>query len=159
MVADAKDSSRATVKYDELEMAYSFVSDTQSIDTAAHVCRKTGKIYWESSELGDELEVPDDVGDSSLYASVPDKHELDLGKRLVFRFVNRRLPAHYDRVSRIFRHRGAYGRYKGFLLDQGVLEEWYDFENSATETALRTWAEQEGFMVLPVAIHEAPKRV
>jgi len=159
MVAGTEGSNRPTVKYDDLEMGYSFASDTYDIEAAAHICRKTGKIYWESSELDDEIEVPDDVGDSSLYASVPDQYELDLGSRVVFRFVKRKLPAHYDLVSNIFRRRGAYGRYKDFLQGQGMLEEWYDFENSAMETALRRWAEEEGFTVLPVVIQEEPKRV
>jgi hypothetical protein len=63
-----EESKSATVKYDDLEMAYSFVSDTYEIDAAAYVCRKTGKIFWESTELDDEFEVPDDIGDSRLYA-------------------------------------------------------------------------------------------
>ena len=91
-MADATDISRPTVKYDDLEMAYSFVSDAYDFDAAAHICRKTGKIFWESSELDDEFEVPDDVGDSKLYACVPDQRELDLGICLVFRFVRSRLP-------------------------------------------------------------------
>jgi len=99
MIADATDISRLTVKYGDLEMAYSFASDTYDIESAAWICRKTGKIYWESSGLDDEVEVPDDVGDSSLYASVPGQQELGLGTRLVFRFVKSKIPAHYDRVS------------------------------------------------------------
>jgi len=51
-------------------MAFSFASDTYDLESAAWICRKTGKIYWGSSELDDEVEIPDDVGDSSLYASV-----------------------------------------------------------------------------------------
>jgi len=159
MIADSTDCIRPTVKYNDLEMAYSFASDTYDLESAAWICRKTGKIFWQSCGLGDEGEVPDDVSDSSLYASVPDQQEFDLGTRLVFRFVRRKLPAHYDRVSNLFRRRGAYGRYKDFLHSQGMLEEWHAFEDSETETALRAWAEEEGFTVLPAVIHKEPKRV
>jgi hypothetical protein len=140
-------------------MAYSFVSDTYDIDAAAYVCRKTGKIFWESSELDDEFEVPDDIGDSRLYAMVPDKRDLDLGIRLVFQFVERQIPEHSDRVSGIFRRRCAYGRYKDFLYDHGKLEAWYTFENSATERVLREWAENEGFTIVPDITRKAPNRI
>lgn len=153
------ESKSTTVKYDDLEMAYSFVSDTHDIEAAAYVCRKTGKIFWESSELDDEFEVPDDIDDSRLYTMVPDKRELDLGIRLVFQFVERHIPEHSDRVSNIFRRRGAYGRYKDFLYDQGKLEDWYTFEDSATERALREWAESEGFTVVPAITRKAPNRI
>jgi len=159
MIADATDISRLTVKYGDLEMAYSFASDTYDIESAAWICRKTGKIYWASSGLDDEVEVPDDVGDSKLYACVPDQRELDLGICLVFRFVRSRLPEHYDRVSKIFRRRGAYGRYKEHLHSLNMLEAWYDFEDSETEKPLRAWAEEENFVVLPAVIPEKPKRI
>ena len=159
MMAVINESHRSTVKFADLEMAFSFISDAYAYESAAFISRKTGKIYWESSELGPEFEVPDDVSDSDLYAPVPDKGDLDLGVRLVFQFVRRQLPTHHDRVSSIFRRRGAYGRFKDFLHDQGRLEEWYDYENSATEAALRAWAEEEGFTVLPVPTQEKPRRI
>jgi hypothetical protein len=90
---------------------------------------------------------------------MPDKRELDLGIRLVFQFVERHIPEHSDRVSNIFRRRGAYGRYKDFLYDHGKLEDWYTFENSATERVLREWAENEGFSVVPAITRKAPNRI
>jgi hypothetical protein len=159
MMSFTEESKSVIVKCDDLEMAYLFVSDTCDIDSAAYVCRKTGKIFWESSELDEEFEVPDDIGDSRLYAIVPDKHELVLGTRLVFQFVERQIPAHFDRVSNLFRGRGAYGRYKDFLYDHGKLEAWYTFENVATERVLREWAEYEGFKVVPAIAREAPNRI
>jgi hypothetical protein len=46
-----EESKSATVKQDDLEMAYSFVSDTYEIDAAAYVCRKTGKLEaWHTFE-------------------------------------------------------------------------------------------------------------
>jgi hypothetical protein len=138
---------RPCVKYDDLEMAFMFVSDTVYFDEAAYVCRKTGKVYWVSEQLGDELEAPDDVTDSELYAEVPNKFDLDLGTRLAFRFTERFIPQHHDEVSRIFHRKGAYSRYKDLLQSLGRLNEWYVFEESETESALRRWAEKEGFTV------------
>ena len=109
MIAVIKENHRPTVMFDDLEMAFSLISDAYAYEAAAFICRKTGKIYWESSELGDDFEAPDDVGDSDLYVPIPDKRNLDLGVRLVFQFVRRQLPTHYERVSTIFRRRGAYG--------------------------------------------------
>ena len=48
------DQKMPCVKYSDLEMAMSFVSSGDMFDAAAHVSRKTGKIYWESSELDEE---------------------------------------------------------------------------------------------------------
>ncbi|MHC4962423.1 MAG: plasmid pRiA4b ORF-3 family protein [Planctomycetota bacterium] len=159
MMVISEVSKSTKVKYDDLEMAYSFVSDTVAIDAAAYVCRKTGKIFWESSELDDEFKVPDDIGSTELYAMVPNKHDLDLGTRLVFQFVRQYMPEQFDRVSNFFNRRGAYGRYKDFLSDQRKLNDWYVFENAATEMALREWAEEEGFTIVPLSSMDMPIRI
>lgn len=138
-----------SVKYSDLEMALSLVSAGYMIDTAAYIDRKNGKIYCKSSELDEYIEVPDDVGDSSLYATVPGKHDLDLGKRLVLRFTALELPGSLDQVDAIFRRQGAYSRYKDLLEGHGLLEKWYRYEEAAIEAALREWAEGEGFTVEP----------
>ena len=135
------------VKYNDLEMAMSFVSSGGIIDAEAYITRKTGKIYWVSSEIDEEDDIPDDLDDSGLYAAVPHQHDLDLGKRLVMKFTGQAIPDQYDQVAAIFRRPGAYSRYKDFLYRNGLLEEWYKFENSAIESALREWADAEGFEV------------
>ena len=135
------------VKYSDLEMAMSFVSSGDMFDAAAYVSRKTGKIYWESSELDEEDDIPDDLDDISLYAGVPHQHDLDLGKRLVMRFTGQAMPDQYDQVAAIFRRPGAYSRYKDLLYRNELLEEWYKFESSTIESALREWANAEGFEV------------
>ena len=148
MTDQKKDQQKPCVKLDDLEMAMSFVSSGYNlIECAAYISRETGKIYWESSELDDEFTVPDDVNDSSLYATVPDQHDLDLGRRLVMRFTAQVLPEQYDQVSDIFRRAGAYSRFKDFLHENSALEDWYKFEESAIETALCEWAKEEGFEV------------
>ena len=117
------------------------------IDAEAYISRETGKIYWVSSELGDEFDIPDDLDDSDLYVSVPHQNDLDLGSRLVMKFTEKAMPDKYDQVAAIFRRPGAYSRYKDLLDRNELLEEWYKFENSTIESALREWANAEGFEV------------
>jgi hypothetical protein len=102
----------------------------------------TGKFCW-YSEPGDNFEeLPDDIGDESRYAQVPHKNELDLGRRLVFRFVQEQAPELMDDVEDIFRRRGAYGRFKDLLDDRNLLQQWYAYEEKATRAALRAWCDE-----------------
>lgn len=49
-----------------------------------------------------------------------------------------------DEVHDIFRHRGAYARFRDLLTRRNALDRWYAFEKEATEKALRGWcAENE----------------
>jgi hypothetical protein len=63
---------------------------------------------------------------------------------LVYDFAATRLPDDYDRVRDMFRHRGAYRRFKEFLEHQDLLEAWQDYEHSKTLEALREWAQDKG---------------
>ena len=137
----------STIKYTNLEMAMDFASDTFGYDSAAYICRQTGRIYYESDEFAADEEIPDDIENAALYVQVPDKRDLDLGKRLVMRFVSREIPGKYDQVDAIFRRKGAYSRYKELLDRDDLLEEWYKFEQSVTRETLCEWAEDEGFTV------------
>jgi hypothetical protein len=110
----------------------------------AYLCRETGKIYWHSEfselkELNDEL--PEDIEDKEKYIQLPSKRELDLGVPLVMDFVRQFLPRDFDDVSDMFRRRGAYRRFRQLLIRRRALEQWYDFEQKATERTLREWCE------------------
>jgi len=101
------------VSRDELEDALEWVS-SDFLDNEAYVCRKTGKIHWISGDPGeiDDEEIPEDIHDSDQYLSVPDKRDLDLGRRLVFDFASQYLPQRHDEVRDMFRGKGAYRRFK-----------------------------------------------
>ena len=43
----------------------------------------------------------------------------------------------FNRVQQIFSRRGAYRRFKDFLEQKDLLQDWYDFENQREEEALR----------------------
>jgi hypothetical protein len=142
-----EETEMPSVKYDDLEMAVMFISGGELLDARAYISRKTGEIYWLSDETEEEEEIPTDVDNPDLYAFVPSQRDLDLGKHLVFKFVSRELPDRYEEVDSMFRHSGAYTRYKELLDGIGLLETWYKYEQSALEAAILDWAESEGFSV------------
>jgi hypothetical protein len=137
----------AAVSFAELLEAYEWVSAGMEMEAEAYVSRVTGQVFRStaSGEFGEgEDELPGDVGDDSLYIRVPNKHDLDLGKPLVFGFVRERLPEVHARVEKIFAKRGAYGQFKCLLEGAGFLKSWYEYEAQAVEAALREWAEEQG---------------
>jgi ribonuclease BN (tRNA processing enzyme) len=125
-------------KLDDIEEAYIFASMGSDFVSYAMLCRDTGKIYY-VSEAADMDEAPEEGFDEDACIEIPDKRELNLGKYLVFEFVEQTVPEVYDRVRQIFRNRGAYARYKDLLDNMGLLQRWHDFENQRQKEALRDW--------------------
>jgi hypothetical protein len=133
------------LKFDDLESAFYWVSGAMQYENSAYVSRATGKVYWVSDELEDEEELPEDIDDGTLYIAVPHKNDLQLGRSLVFEFVEEHLPDEINRVRSFFSKRGAYSRFKDFLEYKNRLKQWYEFENDATEKVLHRWAKDNGF--------------
>ena len=139
---------RTHVYLPELVDAFEWVSAAGPFENSAYVSRESGRIFWQS-ETGDlEEELPADVEDQTLYACVPHKRDLDLGQRLVFRFIDETTPDAYDEVRGYFSKRGAYARFKDFLEHRGLLELWFSYEQQACEAALREWAHAEDLDVV-----------
>jgi hypothetical protein len=93
------------------------------------------------TDADDPDKLPADILDEEKYLPIPDKKELDLGSRLPFAFTREFLPRDYDEVRRSFSKRGAYSKFKALLARRNALDQWYDFEQKATEKALREWCE------------------
>jgi hypothetical protein len=133
------------ISFNEILDAFEFVSMGGGIgEHQAFLCKQSGQIYWHSelAELDEpEAELPDDIEDDEKYLAIPDKRELDLGQPLALDFARRVLPRDFDEVRRIFGRRGAYASFKHLLAQRRVLGQWYDFEQKATERALREWCE------------------
>lgn len=131
------------IKYDDLSLAFDFVSSAAPMEHRAYVSLETGKVYW-VSELNsiEEEEIPDDLETSGLYLEIPHRNDLDLGRELVLRFVDAHLSAHRNFVADMFYRRGAYRRFKELLAAEGRLEQWYAFEAEATERALKEWCHE-----------------
>lgn len=140
------------VNFSDILFAFECVNMGGMGEHQAYLCRQTGKIYFHSdfSDLGEALndELPDDIDDEEGYLPIPDKRELDLGKPLVLAFAREFLPADFDEVRRIFSKRGAYAHFKRLLIKRNVIDRWHDFQNKATERALREWCELHDIKVV-----------
>ena len=134
----------AKFSFSEIEDAFMYVSSAMYGMNSAVLCRDTGKILYRSDMAGiDEMEDEEDL-DWDQCVDVPHKNDLDLGRNLVFEFVEEHLPDDYGRVRHMFHSSGAYSRYKALLEQRGLLQEWYDVENSREERALRKWCGENG---------------
>ena len=137
-----------SVSLEELLAAYEWVSagEAAAFDCEAYVSRATGKLHWCGEGIDEEP--PDDIEDGSLYLAVPHKTEFDLGRSLALRFVEERLPREREAVRECFRRRGAYSRFKALLAHACQLDAWHQYEQAATETALREWCAENGFTLV-----------
>ena len=136
-----------TIAYDDLEAAFHWVSSSAPFEHAAYIAKATGEVFYSSSSREVDDELPDDYEDATLYWTVPHKNDLDLGSELAHRFADERLPDHAREVDDIFRHRGAYGKFKALLQRLRLLDAWFEFERAETESALLGWAKEEGISV------------
>jgi hypothetical protein len=137
-----------TVKYEDLQEAFDFVSSAAPMEHSAHISLDTGAIYWMSDVNPLEEEVPDDLETSSRYIAVPHKNDLDLGSHLALRFAAEEMPDRYAQIEGFFRHRGAYARFKELLAAEGCLDKWYAYEAESIEKALRDWCARNGIQLV-----------
>ena len=128
------------IKFSDIELAFDYVSSSPMTANTVVICKETGEFYYRS-DYGDEDEIPEDVYDREDCIEIPHKNDLDLGRNLVFEFVEQFLQGDFQRVREIFRRRGAYGRYKDLLENRGFLKKWYEFENTRQTETLREWCE------------------
>ena len=129
------------VNFDDLVLAFDFVSFGQPYEHQAFLCKDSGKIYW-YSEFGDNQEdLPADIDDPK-YIEIPQKKELGLGKNLVLDFASEYLSDDIERIESMFHHKGAYAQFKDYLERKEMLEKWYEYETQAQETAVKSWCRQ-----------------
>jgi len=127
------------VAWSQILNAFEFVSMSVDFGHAGWVCRETGAIHMHS-DWDDELEaLPEDIDDAQKYVALPTPRDLDLGRPLVMRFAAERLSDRYEEIAVIFSRKGAYRRFKDFLIRVGALESWDAYEAEAEEKALREW--------------------
>jgi hypothetical protein len=134
------DPAAVSVKYEDLELAFEFVSSSPPFEHSAYVSLETGGVYWES----EDEELPEDIDDADRYVAVPHKNDLDLGRDLALRFAEAHVSDRYHEIADAFRHRGAYGRFKSILASAGRLDAWYAFEATETDRALEEWCAENG---------------
>ncbi|OIQ72444.1 hypothetical protein GALL_459300 [mine drainage metagenome] len=137
-----------SINYAELRNAFEFVSLGSRGEQSAYICLDSGVIFWQSSTLELDENVPDDIETSDRYISVPHKNDLKLGQNMALSFIDQELPYDYNTVASFFRKKGAYRRFKELLQSQGVLEKWYAFEEQACDRALVDWCQENGLQLL-----------
>ncbi len=128
-------------KWNDIENAFLFVSMAPMYQNHAFLNIDNGQIYY-SSETSDSDKIPKNMNAPGKYIEIPHKNDLDLGKDLVYQYIKKYLPEHYDTVWKIFGKKGAYSRYKQFLENLGKLEEWFKFENGVIDKTLRDWCKE-----------------
>jgi len=131
----------------EIQEAFEFVCAASGGEHQAFLCKQSGKLYCHS-DLCDDLDtLPDDIDDGEKFIPIPDKRDLDLGKPLALDFVRQFLPGDFGDVRQFFSRGGAYARFKDLLARRGALDQWYEFEAKAEESALRMWCDHNSIEV------------
>ena len=139
-----------TVRFQDLDAALEWASSGAPFENTAFISRQTGEVFFKSMGDYSEEELPEDIDDGTLYVAVPHKNDLDLGRELVFDFMESESPINVGIVAAYFRQRGAYSKYKAFLERESLLDRWYEFESEASRKALLSWAGENGFNVTDV---------
>ncbi|MFT5633859.1 MAG: hypothetical protein ACI9SQ_001583 [Rubritalea sp.] len=142
------------VNYNDLEGGYEMANSGNG-EVAVYVSKVTGEVVWDAEEFtGDPCEV-ENIDENDDYIHLPDKYDLDLGKVLVMNFAET-VPEQYDEIRNIFSRRGAYGRFRDFLIRNNLLDKWYAFENKEKKEALVAWCKQNDLEVIyPKITYEA----
>ncbi len=130
--------------FDDIYNGFMFANIGGCGENSAILNKQTGKIYYCSDLSGiDEFdEISEEDYDPNIHIEIPHKNELDLGRNLVFEFVEQFMPEEADKVGQIFRKRGAYSRYKDLLDSKEMLPKWYDFENRREQLELIEWCKE-----------------
>jgi len=136
-----------SINFNELRNAFEFVSSGPSSQQNAYICMDTGVIYWTSTIVDLEEDIPDDLETSDRYIPVPRKNDLKLGQSLALSFIIEEIPHDYNFVASLFRKRGAYRRFKELLQSEGKLEKWLAFEANASNEALLDWCKENNIDV------------
>jgi hypothetical protein len=129
------------IKFQDIELAFVYVSSSQPLMNSAYISKTTGQIFYHS-EMYDSDELPENFYEKHDYIEIPHKNDLDLGQRLVWQFVNTEIPGLADKIKGFFSRRGAYSKYKSFLEEIGLLKKWFEFEETSTKETLKEWCNE-----------------
>jgi len=138
------------VKYEDLESALDWSSSGAPFENTALLNRQTGEVFLKSMHGDFDEELPEDIDDGSIYIAAPHKNDLNLGRELVFDFVEAVAPQHLSKVGSYFRQRGAYSKFKALLERESLLDGWYKYEAEATRRALLQWASENGLQIIGI---------
>lgn len=134
------------VKLADLLYAFEILNAGDAFDDQAYISLETGAICIVSKTM-EIREGPEDIAESDKYLAIPGRRDLELGRKLVLSFVDQEAPDQSDVVYDIFSRKGAYAKFKQWLVAHRKLDAWYAFESRATEQALRDWCAIYGITV------------
>lgn len=137
------DPAEDAVCYETVEDAFYFVSSASLGEHAAVLNRRTGEIFC-ASDMAGHYEMPDDLEYNDDYLDIPHRCQLTLAEPLVMEFVRLHAPQHLERLLRILSHPGAHSRFKRFLAEKNLLEDWFSFEMERVREALLEWGKERG---------------
>ncbi len=138
----------AAVRFSDVLLGFEFANFGSLLDNSAYISLDRGTVHYAPGDSGLDEELPEDLEASDRYIAIPHKNELDLGRALALAFIEVALPDDYDTIANYFRSRGAYSRFTGLLEDRDMLSRWYEFENKATEAALRRWCKENDIQLI-----------
>jgi hypothetical protein len=112
----------AIFSYSAIENAFLYVSSAPDGEVSAAINKITGEIHY-SSEY-EEFDDPEDEErpDWKNCKLIPHKNDLELGRELVFEFVEENIPGAREHIRQIFSHAGAYSRFRAVLDQLGMLQ-------------------------------------
>lgn len=145
--SDAATTQGVRVRLSDLEDAF-MLKDASPTENEVLLDLATGATHVRSPYADDEPPLPDDIDDDTRYVAFPDKRELDLGRPLVFDFVDEIAPHLAEAVHTAFGRRGAYRTFKNLLERHDLLDRWHAYEDAATKAALTRWAQDYGITVV-----------
>ncbi len=135
------------LKFNDIYTAFEYVSSGDYGEHEAYLNPKKDKVImiFDPMVTGKKSEaIPDEEFVAGDWIAIPNKRDLNLGSKLVFRFAKEALPQNdWAEVDRIFSKRGAYSRWKVFLNSRNLLQNWYDYSNHAEIQALKEWLNWE----------------
>jgi hypothetical protein len=129
------------MKYQDIEFLFDYVGMGRRFERSAYLNRRTGKWYL-TSELGDSDELPDDIEENDDYLKIPHWNDLDLGRNLVFEFIEQRLPSAIEQVHGFFQCAGAYSCFRDLLEQNGLLDDWNRYETDRARAAMLEWCDK-----------------
>lgn len=135
-------NSRPSVRLEDLEMAFEFVSAGEPMEYEAYLSLETGTIYYHSEYGEIEEPLPDDIDDGVKYVLIPQKRYFGLGRSLAISYSEQFLPNDLDTVRTIFKRSGAFHRFKELLAAHDQIDHWRMFESEALTQAVRQWCEE-----------------
>ncbi|MDW5416577.1 hypothetical protein R6242_08345 [Iodobacter sp. CM08] len=136
-------------KLSDIIDAIDFISGDSSQSSEAFIQIASGQVFIRSEYLDniEDIKLPTNLSDKNLYLSLPSKHDLDLASKLPLTFTNQFAPDYFNEVHSMFKHRGAFGRFKDWADRHQLLSAWYLFEEKSTQAAIKDWCQENDIIL------------